>query len=156
MSRLLSVRNAGRIKLRPRHTSSTSSNTFSNSILKSATYTNAARSNIHNSKNSLRTQCENQSARRFNSNAKLDRERNISAAQLQLNVSPNASMPTLSELTAWVLHKVKVPKGEFGDAILLSGNRTNLYRASEQEVTNLNGCNVKFQSHDFHLCIDVY
>ncbi len=128
MSKFLSVRNAGRLKLRPRNTSSSvniSSSSINNTLFSAnhASYTTAAKSSIVQRSNNVI-----HGVRRFtNTNVKLDgRERNLSAAQLQLQLNhlskaaadssggnANSSMPTLSELTAWVLHKVKVPRGAF-------------------------------------------
>ena len=113
MSRFVSVRNAGR-NLRSRHLANTAP---TSGISKSTT-----RFNSHSLINPKKTIHLN--ARRFNSNLNhSNRDRNLTAAQLQLHLSKvdatasgngnaNVAIPSFSELTAWILHKTKVPKGE--------------------------------------------
>ena len=120
MSRLLSLRNAGS-KLRPGgHASSPNSVTIKMNSTLLHSKTSATTMN-------RQAQIQSQTVRRFKSNSSLNhpqqRERNLTAAQLQLHLSKvtdasgsgqvQSNTSTLSELTAWVLHKVKVPKGEF-------------------------------------------
>lgn len=117
MSRLLSLRNASRIKPRHSHlnTSTCQHNVSARLVANGKNTTHHA--NRFNSSNS-------------NANAKMnafsgDREKHLIAAQLPLNLSKRMQMqaqthsqaegkgaPLLNELTAWVLQKVKVPKGE--------------------------------------------
>lgn len=112
MSRFVSVRNAGR-NLRSRH--------LANTAPTSGTSKSTTRFNSHSLINPKKTIHLN--ARRFNSNLNhSNRDRNLTAAQLQLHLSKvdaaasgngnaNVAIPSFSELTAWILHKTKVPKG---------------------------------------------
>lgn len=109
MSRFLSVSRTSRNHLRPRQQSS-SSNTINGN------FKNTNGIKTQNFNDALHP--KNQFVRRYNSN--MNRERNITATQLHLNLSnvakqadgnANVTVPSISDLTAWILHKAKVPRG---------------------------------------------
>jgi len=106
MSRLLSLRNVSKIKSRHVPVSNTCYNASSSSSSRLVTFGNSRIATGNAARNSSRFHTSS------NSNAS---EKHLTAARLQLNLHSKPDekgMPLLSELTAWVLQKVKVPKGE--------------------------------------------
>mmetsp|Transcript_26278 Transcript_26278/g.38936 ORF Transcript_26278/g.38936 Transcript_26278/m.38936 type:complete len:887 (+) Transcript_26278:133-2793(+) len=105
MSRLLSLRNVSKIKSRHVPVSNTCYNASSSSSSRLVTFGNSRIATGNAARNSSRFHTSS------NSNAS---EKHLTAARLQLNLHSKPDekgMPLLSELTAWVLQKVKVPKG---------------------------------------------
>ena len=120
MSRLLSLRNVS--KIQPRHVplSNTCQNASSTSRL--VAFGNSRVTAGNAARNSSRFHTGPNSSASARTNGFNNQDKHLTAARLQLNLSnmqgqahskaDEKGMPLLSELTAWVLQKVKVPKGE--------------------------------------------